>query len=274
MHRGVVGVIPGISGIIAGIKSKRFRSLISSASLDSGLGLCLDYADSLCYDGTQTLKDLSGNSYDFSNGGSTSDGTGDLTFTGTAGSLDSSSYMAQTAGNQYLRSIAAESAGPSWVRNAHKNGSLFTLAGWFYIASGSTGGTDVRNFFATYRVSQDATRGMGLFHQASNFHLMTDNTYLAFGGNVVESQWNFIACSFDDATGICHMRCNATTTQTTGINLTTTSTASAPLYIGSNSGGNATLQAGARHGAAFGWSRALSASEITALYEFTKERYQ
>lgn len=266
-------MLPGVSHapMLMASDSPFFLEQIVGAGLGgSNLKVLTDYADIRCWPGSgEVLTDLSGNACHLNNGidGTT---TGNMNYVGTAGSGTKNSYFIQNVASNCHRFTTA----PTWIANAHKDGALFTLAGWFYLAGTSS---SVRAVFSNYRVAVDATRGYAIMAQSGQFHWFTDNSYRysSAGGAVLYDQWFFLLVSVNEPTGTCMIQVNGTqyTSAPGAFSMTTTAAGSNNTFVGTNSGRTDGMQVNSRHAGIFGWDIALSSAQGLAAWNATKARF-
>jgi hypothetical protein len=255
---------------------------IQRLGITSGLKLCLDAGDISSYDGSsQTWTDRSGGSYSFYRGsGSGSDGA-DPTFNGTAGNQTSSEYFALDGGDYFT----LNQANPSWVTAMHKTGATFTIAEWVrpgtigagnyygYLGDQTSGSPTTGFVFGINAADLGGATGAlaAQINNASVSKWLKTSTALVTG-----STWNFVAVSLDMGAGTVVMQINGTQ-ESTGSQAFTpspaTGAAAATLQIGATGSGTYPDTA-ERYGEVGIWQgTALSAAQLSALYEATRSKF-
>lgn len=259
-------------------------SAINRLGIDANLELCLDVADVDSYSGSgQTWSDLSGNSYDFLRGATSGSEASDPAFNGTAGNLLSSTYWSFDNGDFFTLG----QSNPAWVTNLHKNNAAFTLMFWVYAQS--VGAINSQYLFSTIATPATDT-GFGIYfgydsgEGSVNATALNAGSTAYLGGTVGEAvdvndgAWNFVAFSLDEAVGaggvLFQINDNGFVDNTASTYTSpSTGNATNTVKVGAGGSGLNTLDNGSRIAVTCGWSRALSAAEIDAFFQATRQRF-
>jgi hypothetical protein len=257
---------------------------ISSLSLTSSLQLCLDAGDASSYTSGQTWSDVSGNSNHFYRGSGSGSESNDPTFNGVAGRQSSSEYFSSD-GNDAFWNTAKHSFPANW----HKDGATYTVAGWIYIASGSTEPLFiVCNFYGNNQVGTNALVDPGTGKVGVQMSRGGAQPIQVFSssasGYVPTGQWVFVAASFAEGTGTSFVCLNSTQHLMSSDSYVSPSS-SAPnfgmaIWSTPNSTGtgvdtdtNYLPDNGSRIAELSVWNRALSQSEVDSLYNARKGKF-
>lgn len=253
-------------------RRKNFFQALQALSLTSNLKLCLDPGALDSYDGSsQSWLDLSGTGTTFFKGATSGVEASDPTFAGTAGALGDARFTMD--GGDYFR---ISGGNPTWVQNLHKNNALLTFCGWY------KPGADFSGAQAMFGTLINASANNGIQFTIRN---TADARVLVSSGSqdlsnissftVSANVWTFLGLSIDEAGNVCHMQKDATTETFGGAYAgPTVNNASASLEIGAC--GNAALpwNANGQIGAVAMWEgTALSSTELTSIYQATRQRY-
>lgn len=243
---------------------------ITDLGLTSGLELCLDAGDLNSYASGQTWEDVSGNGYDFLRGTTSSSQSNDPTFNGTPGDQSSSEYWSFDGGDYFTLG----QANPTWVNNVHKNNATVTFASWIYLGSTGdgtfcgtySGGVGTPSF--TWYPSSANKLG---FSAGNGTDLVIDVRTVATIGS---SAWAFVAVSIDEAGNSAILQINATQENFAGAYASpSSSNAGATIKIGADGDTTFPLDSGSRMGGFMAWSTALSAVQLTAVYDATRGKF-
>jgi Concanavalin A-like lectin/glucanases superfamily len=246
-----------------------FPEAIRKLGLTSSLQLCLDARDKDSFTSGQKWLDRSGNGYDFFVGADGSATATDPTFTGVAGMP--SAYFGFDGGDYFTYDTTDE----TWMQNIHKDNAAFTLATWFYPGASGTiqclAGTNGVSNAVGFDWRVNATPNLALFIRAGGgvTPLNRASTAQASSG-----AWNFLAVSVDEAAGTGEMVVNGVA-QSIATTYTTPSASNAAFTMQIGAGGNnalPVLNAG-RLAAFAGWSRSLTASELSAVFNETRQSF-
>lgn len=243
----------------------------------TNLELCLDAGDYASYPGSgYQLLDTSGNDYDFNFGADGGPDTDNPTFNGTAGALTRNEYLSFDGGDF----LTGASANPTWIENLHKDGAAFTFVMWKYATSASgwsfgTGANTTSKVGVALAVSEASGGSITL-----NVSNGSGSGYAAQLGTTSPTtaalnQWVMWAVSFDEAAGIRLWRVNGEAGGDGSITYSSPSAAAAThtMQIGTRGDSLAPLPAGSRMAQFMGWSRALSAAELSDIYTKTRTRF-
>lgn len=247
---------------------------IRRCGLASNLVLCLDAGDATSYTSGQSWLDRSGNGHDFFLGADGSATATDPTFTGTAGSLSSSTYFSHDGGDYFTYDTTNE----TWMQNLHRDNAAFTALGFFYI--GSTGG---QSFFGTAGASATTVGASLVSSSGGQLQIIVGNgassaLVVASGanGDLAANAWNFVGVSLNEAVGSGGVQLYARNKVTSG-----TSTYSSPssgnaaqtMQIGARGAGGSPLTSGSRIGLLCMWSAALTQGQVMAFRNALRGRY-
>src|SRR5690606_22838104 len=129
-------------------------------------------------------------------GASSSGGSDDPTFNGTAGAQSSSEYWSFDGGDYFTLG----QSNPTWVNNIHKDGAKFTIAAWIYIVASATQqpiiGTSINTSVIGWSFYSSTSERL-------NFAVNNGSAVaLGVGGiDIPTSQWAFVAVGLDEAAG-------------------------------------------------------------------------
>lgn len=277
-----------VTTVVGGAAVKSLYTSISELSLTTNLKLCLDYGDSTCYSGSgQNIYDLTSNDTDFYNGSGSGSDSADMTFNGTAGSLDKDTYFKWSAADY----MSLTTANPTWVENLHKSGTAFTffVVWWFpgwtadrvfnLISTGDDTYTDVGINVAVeigsgvntspFKIHADINRTTG----SPGTHGLLTELGIGPDATTPASGWCVMAGSWDDATdeynllGVTPSGRNAKS-GTGSWNTLRTDAAQHALRIGGDKGGGAdTPESNTRIMACAIWNTCKSSQELADIYE-------
>jgi hypothetical protein len=272
-----MALLPGTGSILAGVQLKQtFKQSIVGAGLSTGFAMCLDAADLLSCTGGQTITDVSGASYNFTNGMTSSVESNDMVFTGLAGSLTKNTYFLNndvSSGEGDQQGIKAASQ-PTWVANGHTSTANFTVAGWFYLP---TTANDTAAFFTTFQIYWQSSTGFALGMQSGGLYFYTGGSAHGagadFGGVSISRNdaWHFVAAGVKSGS-TSWVQVDGTQT-TAAYTSSQTGTATSNMTIGMNANKRWSTGLNSRLAGAFGWSRQLSTTEGLALYNATRTRF-
>lgn len=248
------------------------RTLWQDAAVTIG-SISIDLANADCYSSGQKVLDLSGNGFDFYIGADGSATVTDPTLVGTAGSLSKDTYLSFDGGDY----LAYDSALEPWVNNVHKAGGKLSVQAWVWFgADGAAqgiisdqGGVTSNLGFAFYRSSTNKLAfrtGNGVGAAISVLTAMT----------VPSGQWVFCGLSFSEAVGAegLILQINGTQEKFSSTAVTpSASSAGQNLKIGAFGSAANPLSNGSRLNAIDATEAVLSAAELMAVYDATKERY-
>lgn len=252
------------------------QQTLEALRLTTGLQLCLDAGDAASYDpAVQTTNwlDTSGNGYDFFRGVDGSATATDPTFNGNAGGKSSAEYWSFDGGDNFRYDTTNE----AWMDALHKDSAAFTLAAWVYPGSAAS-----QSLFGTSGSSASSI-GIAWFANASNGNgnLTIANGTGTFARSltqnvgVVASAWQFLAVSVDEGASVgFHFR-NGTKGADASVSYTTPSASAATrtAEIAATGNGTGPMTNTSRMAMLSGWSRALSAAELTAIFNATRGRF-
>lgn len=265
----------GATHILETYTAASLLSTLTTLGLTTNLKLCLDAGEGDSYTSGQSWLDLSGNGYDFFRGATSGATTDDPTFSGVADALSANEYWSFDGGDYFLY----DSANENWMNNLHKDGALFTLAGWVYPGTAAQMGV-----FGTSGINA-ANIGIAFFFNAST-GILSCYVYNGSGAGtarsmnfdtagVVASAWQFIAVSVDEAASLVTFARNASF-GTAAASYSSPSAAAATLGTAVGGGGGSTnrLTAGSRLAMFAAWEgRALTAWELEQIYNKTRRRF-
>lgn len=269
----LVGLVGNARQIIG--PRSTLREVVHGLALNTSLQWLIDVGDSASYAGAgQTVTDLSGNSISWVFGDSSGDATSDPSFSGVAGRQSSSEYLLGAVGYPTYERLTTAAA--TWSNTAHKDSAVYTYAGWHYTIDSAGLGSDYI-YSADPVVSapriQLSSRSSGGGADEDKLTLIQYNgttyQYVALSSGVIPyAQWCFLAASYTESTGAWTVQINATQTSGTQAYVSpssVTATTRARINMASDPGG--------RFGGGAWWSRALSATELTSLYNNTKAKF-
>lgn len=247
---------------------------VEALGLTSGLKLCLDAADAASYTSGQSWLDRSGNGHDFFLGIDGSTTTTDPTFNGSPGGLSANEYFSFDGGDQFRY----DSANEAWMNNLHKDGALFTLAGYFKPVA-----TDGRGLLGTNGANPNNTGIAWIINPSSgNAQLTVGNGSGTFARSLLQNMgvtsgaWQFLAVSVDEPNNVgFHFR-NGVAATTAAASYTTPSTGDATYTMEISGCGNSTVRLPDTSCAAvvLAWEGvALSSGQLAALFNATRRRY-
>lgn len=250
---------------------------LRALGLTTSLQLVLDAGDANSVSGAgQTFTDVSPNAATITNGTSTGDASLDLTFTGVAGRQTSGEYLARGVGASGV--VTAPHA--TWMDAMAKADAQITMVTWTY-ASFKPGPrlSSFENLPSTIAYPGVAF-GLGVTPVVA----VEDNLYLVATRNdgnasfVVDtglqppaSGWAFHAVSYNATSGAWAGRMNGNTASGSA-SMTSPTSSNGTLKLDMNpvsSDGSSPRNLAA----VMIWSRALSAAELTALYNATKAKF-
>lgn len=250
-------------------------STLTTLGLTTNLKLCLDAGEGDSYTAGQSWLDLSGNGYDFFRGATSGATTDDPTFNGVADALSASEYWSCDGGDYFRYDTANE----NWMNNLHKDGALFTLAGWVYPGTAAQ--------MAVFGTSEINVANVGcVFFFNSSTGALAHYTYNGSGtgtaraaawnsAGVVASAWQFLAVSMDEAGNSVTLVRNAAV-NVGAASFSSPSAAAATRTAEIAAAGNASnrLTAGSRMAMFAAWEgRALTAWELEQIYNKTRRRF-
>lgn len=234
---------------------------IDKMGLGTSLIYTLDPGALASYDpdtDAQSVLDLSGNGNDFWVGAGSGSEATDPAYNGTKGALSKNEYFGLDGGD-YLTIKSM----PAALETFHKDGAVFTIAGWFYSVSG--GG----QHYVGSRASSSGSVGCSLLTGAGieQIRLNTGASGMNVGlGTPTHNSWNFIAASLDEATGTLTWMFNDTSFSGGPFTYATPSASDVGTWvIGMNRVSGQPMLTGSRIGPQWAWSRALSLAEMEQL---------
>jgi len=239
--------------------------------LTTNLQLVLDPGDAASFTSGDKWLDLSGNGFDWYRGTSVSGDAGEPTFNGTAGNRSNAEYWSFDGGDYFRYDTTNE----TWMQNLHKDSAAFTLACVMFSSSSSpligtlgnsNSNTGTKISVATTAKTFIITIGNGTVTPALN-DTWTHNVTIGL-------VWAFFAISVDEANSVVIRQVNSLQ-NTAALNYTSPSAGSASFTAEICANGNAGVPIGAsgRLGPYWAWSRALSASELNALFNAIRGRF-
>lgn len=253
------------------IKHRYHRTLygiIREMKLTTSLNFVLDAADKNSYDGSsQTWTDATGNGFNFFRGTDGTAQTSDPTFAGTAGLPSEATYFSFDGGD-FFKQTAAHTFADAW----HKDSGALTLLAVVYAVDAGQ-----RAIFDTAGNTTDGILFRIGSNEAISFAHSTDNTTsetLASTATVTTSSWNFIACSWNEATPAGSLIINSTVEAMTSPSATTaTDNHPGVIRIGADTDAAGKVMAnGERLACIAGWSTRLSDANLTEIYKRLKYR--
>jgi hypothetical protein len=267
-------MLPGIAGLMGAAGPLTLLQMIQDAGLTSNLVLCLDAADSNSYSGSgQTWTDVSGNSYNFYRGTTSSSQSTDPTFNGTAGNKSSSEYWSFDGADLFT-----ETTNHGFDTGWHKNNGVFTIVAAVDLPSAA----DAQVIFGNFG---DSDPGVSLSKLSSadgrllRFRSWTSSgTALAIttSAAVPDSSWAFLAVALNEATGANGATLQINSTQESFTSTYTSPSSSSPLAAKISGDGSSSPQefaSGARLGGIMAWSSRLSDANLNTLYALLGARY-
>jgi len=254
----------------------KFIDVLTSLGLTTNLKLCLDAGDAASYSGSgQVWADTSGGGYDFNRGTGSGSDSADPTFNGVAGNQSSSEYFGYDGGDYFTLG----QTNPSWANSFHKAGAKLTIAGVFYWSS-------MDNINKNSLIGDDGASGVGFSFGSSGSLLRHVSVGIAVGVTFVytkissgacnDNSWNFYALSMDMDTGVVIFSINGANEAYTSQSFSGTPSSSAAAYalrIGDLGDGSNIENTGNRVGEVAMWDRALSQTELTALFNTIRGRF-
>lgn len=268
------------SGVFGGamLGQAALIDILTDLGLTDSLELCLDAGDSDSYSSGQSWLDTSGNGYDFFRGADGSAGADDPTFNGSAGGLSSAEYWGFDGGDFFT----LDQSNPTWVNNLHKDGATCTFLAWIYLVSADDGDSEDVVFtwgaspFTGFNVSIDPTDATYPFIPYVRVRNAGTQVYITSPAPLVANPdaWNFIAISVNEVA-------NAALWQVNGDVNSDTATYSSPaagdasdtMRLGTYQAGSDFFSNGVRLGALGGFSAALSAAQMNAVFQATRGRF-
>lgn len=241
----------------------------------TNLELCLDAGDYASYTGSgQSWLDTSGNGYDFFRGADVNASTDDPTWAGTAGALTKNEYWSFDGGDFFTYDTTNE----TWMENLHKDNAVGTLAGWVYYVSNAsnqhiaaTSGAAGSTIGMQFRIQSNSALSFIVADSGIVFQTAQSNATLTNGA------WNFFALSIDESVGAGGALFQTNGTQNTQTSTYTSPSASAATYAMHlcvlGDGSNFKFASGSRMAQFMGWSRALTAAELSDIYTKTRTRF-
>jgi len=256
------------------IYPKRTIDVIRYLGLTSNLQLCLDAGDSVSAPSSPTKWiDRSGNGQDFFLGTTAGADATDPTFNGSVGGLSSGEYWGFDGGDYFVYDTTNE----AWMAGMHKDNATWTVAAWVYYPTGA-GST---NLFGTNSASTNI--GVRVTLSATAQTIIASFTNGSAQQQIGSSPttfaldtWQFIAVSFNEATGAngATFQCHATqASRTSTLTSPSASDATFTMHIASNGAGGASFASGVRLGQFMAWSSRLTNAQLTALLTATRGRY-
>ena len=246
--------------------SSYMRQVLDGLGLSGNLKLLLDAGDSgSVASGSQTTwNDVSGNGRNFYRGADGSSGSDDPTFNGTVGKGSSSEFWSFDGGDSFTGVSAPDTLVSSW----HKDGALFTLCGWGYVASTgpnlvSTGNPGIRISLSTTLPSifRGVLNGSGEQSAGSGaFSASASNRWNMWGFTINESAGSGLY--YLNGQAIAH-------TRTYGI---PSSSAATSFKIGSDAFGTL-APASTRIASLAAFSTALTETQLDQIFDATRGKF-
>jgi hypothetical protein len=234
--------------------------------LTNSLQAAFDAADGRSYTTGTKWLDLAGSGYDF-------DVTG-ATFTGTANEWSGSEYFAFDGGDY----LTYDTTNEAWMETLHKNNAVWTFAAWFYLPAAltvtnrlmGTGGNNTANVGVEAGLTSAGNPNLTVRNAASNA--------LSAGitSTLTNSAWNFVAWAIDESVGAAGLTVQQNGEFSTANSTFTTPSASSATYtmqLGAGGNNALPLEAGFRMAQAAFWTRRLSQTELTRLFNNTRGRF-
>lgn len=260
---------------LGGPTKASLSSIITGLGLTTSLQLCLDAGDSSSYSGSgQFWSDRSGNGYDFTRGASSSSGSDDPTFNGSAGGLSLSEYWSGDGGDYF----EYEAANATWMTNYHKNNAALTMFAVIHIPSGNVASVPLAG------TSGGTFSGVGfLWVVTGGFPLMRYSISNANGSStqqyngstaVPTGKWVVLATSFDEAaaTGF-HYISGASEAISGAYSSPSSASATGIMQIASTGTDNSIVPSQTRFAMFAAWSSALSTANVQALHNAVRGRF-
>lgn len=246
--------------------------VIVGLGLGTNVKVVLDAGDAASLPAASTKwLDTSGNGYDFFRGSTASAEATDPTINGTADGLSAAEYLSFDGGD-FLRYDAANE---TWMQNLHKAGAKSSCVCWLWcpsLASSSIYGTSAAD---PTRIGVDfIIRSNGAI-QFSQRNGVSTGVSVSATALLNAGAWNFAAYGMDAATGTITIQTNGTQ-ESLGIAYVSPSAASASytMDIGSRGNANTNMINTSRMGGFAIWEgRALTAAELSLIYQGTRGRY-
>lgn len=249
------------------------QSAIDRLGLTSGLKLCLDASDINSYSGSgQNWLDTSGAGSNFYRGSGSGADSADPTFNGNAGGQSSAEYFSFDGGDY----CTISTANPAWVNNLFKDGAIGSCAVWLWVntttaVQGIAGCTG--NSGGAWNFSVNANNTFGWIAEDDS---LNDELILTSSGTVTEDAWQFLGFAVNETGNSHRLHINGTNEEKTGTFPSPSSTnTDSPLRIGSQGtiAAATPIESGGRIAAIAFWDTALSASDLTALYNVTRGKF-
>lgn len=246
---------------------------ISQLGLDGNLKLCLDAAHSQSYASGQKWLDLSGNGTDFFLGADDSATATDPTFHGSAGRLSRNEYFSHDGGDYF----AYDAANETWMENLHKDGAVFSAAGWVWPGSLSAiaGICGTRGTVGVIGATLRITTG-GALHWFVTDGGATVKSVVTASGEMPANAWCFFGVSIDETVGtngIILFTNAGATLNNSAYGSPSAAAASNGFNIGASGGGGAPLTSNSRLGMIAAWDIALTQSDLADIFNATRGRY-
>lgn len=253
--------------------TQTLRQILTQLGLTTSLNLCLDAGDLNSYPGSgQTWSDVSGSGNHYYLGSGSGSDAADPTFNGTAGGLSQNEYFSHDGGD-YFSPVAATTFDDNW----HKNNGACTLLCVGLIPTGAGVGWA---FMSNTDSGANPNNGLRLVTTTSNkirFTYDTDNTGASGASSTTHSTAptndvpNFFCASFDEAVPQVILKTGGAACETTASAASTNTTSpSTSLNLSASGAADAKAPANFRAYLFAAWSRALSTTEIDALYTALK----
>lgn len=247
-------------------------SAIERLGLTSGLQICLDASDINSYSGAgQSWLDTSGNAYDFFRGTTSASQSTDPTFNGSAGAQSSSEYWSFDGGDFFT----LNQSNPAWVNNIHKNNAAVTLAAWVYPGSlgadQGLGGTSSLSAVPSFNwlIQDDGRVGVNVLNETTITYEHDTTQTISAGA------WSFVAMALDEAGNAGRAQVNSVA-EAFSCTYGAPSSASAGNVLQVAAQGlsaDGALRSGGRMAATMMWNAALSATQLSDLYNATKAKF-
>lgn len=252
---------------------------LADLKLSTDLKLCLDAGDiaSLPAASTKWL-DTSGNGYDFNRGSTTSGESSDPTIVGTPGGLSSGEYLSFDGGDY----LTYDTTNEAWMQTLHKNNAVFTVSFWGYYPSGGVGSATARGPLGT--LGGGSNTGMSWFNGSTDkFSVTVRNSgadCLSTPSTAMvpdKGTWGMYSVTLAEALGAAGgaQYKNGALVETFDATYASPSTGNATgvMQIGAGGSSVAYFPSGMRLGQFCVWTRALTADELYALFQATRDRY-
>jgi hypothetical protein len=274
--------LAGMAGPVIGPNST-MREVIRALNLETSLQLLLDAGDANSYDGSsQTWTDLSGNGNHFYRGSGSGSDAADPTFNGVAGRQSGSDYFGHDGGDWFT---LAAGAAPAWQSALHKSGGAFTILQWAYVgnltglAPGQAGFGCGDNLSATDGAHAFSFSNSGTTQNAISVSVVNAVGSIWGGKSTIvvgNNAWQMIAVSLTVGSNPIRFAINGATEDiNSAASGTPSSTDSqAGLVIGAVApDGHAKAISGCRLAVQCLWTRALSATELVAVFNATRSKF-